>query len=199
VGGLCLVPTAPSIDGGIDVMTATDEPDALVADAPVVDAPGPDAPVPDAGPPVIISILKATASGRGTVTTSIAGISCGPTCTSASHVFAAGSTVTIEALPEAGSVFRGWTGDCSGLYRFCTFTADGTAAPALDTVEHTLVFVPSETYAADFGSAEAADAKCQMLASAAGLAGTYVALVSAPGHNARARFVVPGTSGNGAV
>lgn len=51
-------------------------------------------------------------SGSGTVTSSPSGISCGTTC---SRSFSGGTTVTLTAVPAAGSVFAGWSGGgCAG-------------------------------------------------------------------------------------
>ncbi|HEY3550369.1 MAG TPA: PASTA domain-containing protein [Gaiellaceae bacterium] len=52
-----------------------------------------------------------TGSGRGTVVSSPAGISCGSTC---SHGFAFGTSVTLTATPATGSTFSGWSGACTG-------------------------------------------------------------------------------------
>ena len=57
--------------------------------------------------------LSATKAGKGagTLTSSPAGISCGPTCQAG---YADGTTVTLSAAAATGSEFRGWSGDCSG-------------------------------------------------------------------------------------
>lgn len=56
--------------------------------------------------------VATSGSGSGTVTSTPAGISCGPTCLS---YFANGSTATLSATPAAGSSFAGWSGaGCSG-------------------------------------------------------------------------------------
>lgn len=51
-------------------------------------------------------------SGSGTVASSPAGISCGSSCVGA---YVSGTTVTLTASPDAASVFKGWSGACSGL------------------------------------------------------------------------------------
>ena len=50
-------------------------------------------------------------SGRGSVTSSPAGINCGASC---SHGFDNGRSVTLTARPVRGSGFAGWSGACSG-------------------------------------------------------------------------------------
>jgi PKD repeat protein len=57
-----------------------------------------------------LSVTK-LGSGSGQVNSSPAGISCGAVC---QESFAAGSTVTLTATPDADSVFTGWSGDCTG-------------------------------------------------------------------------------------
>jgi len=50
-------------------------------------------------------------SGTGTVTSSPAGIDCGSVC---SFSFNVGSTVTLTATPDMGSMFVEWSGDATG-------------------------------------------------------------------------------------
>jgi hypothetical protein len=50
-------------------------------------------------------------TGSGTVSSSPSGVSCGTAC---SHAFAYGTQVTLNANPDAGSTFAGWSGACSG-------------------------------------------------------------------------------------
>jgi hypothetical protein len=72
--------------------------------------------------PVTLSVAKLGA-GAGTVTTTQAGIECGPTC---KESYASGTTVTLTAAAQAGSVFKGWSGGgCSGTGT-CTLTLDSS-------------------------------------------------------------------------
>jgi uncharacterized delta-60 repeat protein len=57
--------------------------------------------------------------GRGTVASSPSGIACGSTC---GHAYAYGTAVTLVARPARGSVFRGWSGACSGTRKTCSLT-----------------------------------------------------------------------------
>lgn len=61
-----------------------------------------------------------TRTGPGTITSDPLGISCGAACTT---YFPSGSSYTLTATPDAGYIFQGWSGDCSGTGT-CTLTAD---------------------------------------------------------------------------
>ena len=53
-----------------------------------------------------------TGAGKGTVTSTPAGLTCtGTTCTGR---FAKGTTVKLTATPDSGALFGGWTGQCTG-------------------------------------------------------------------------------------
>lgn len=58
-------------------------------------------------------------ASKGTVTSNPAGIDCGNTCTAE---FAAGTSVTLTATPDDGSIFAGWSGDCSGSTTTCALS-----------------------------------------------------------------------------
>lgn len=62
-------------------------------------------------------------SGLGTVTSTPAGINCGPTNSpSCQFSFANGTLVTLSVSPQVGSVFAGWGGACSGMSPTCNVT-----------------------------------------------------------------------------
>ena len=58
--------------------------------------------------------------GKGKVTSSPGGISCGKTCT---HGYAYGTSVTLKAKPTKGSKFSSWSGACKGKGS-CTVTTN---------------------------------------------------------------------------
>jgi hypothetical protein len=60
-------------------------------------------------------------TGMGTVTSSPAGINCGVDC---SEAYPHGTAVTLNATAAAGSVFTGWSGDCSGTSSACMLSMD---------------------------------------------------------------------------
>ncbi|MBN2382612.1 hypothetical protein JXQ70_07000 [bacterium] len=80
-------------------------------------------------------IVTKTGSGAGTVTSDVAGIDCGLTCSS---TFESGTTVVLTAATHLGSLFSGWSGDCSGT---------GTCDLYMDQAfEVTAVFDENPTY-----------------------------------------------------
>jgi len=61
----------------------------------------------------VMAYLNVTTAGtgKGSVVSQPAGIECGTDC---SEAFLLNTLVTLTALPEAGSVFEGWSGACTG-------------------------------------------------------------------------------------
>lgn len=64
-------------------------------------------------------IVTKTGGGSGRVLSNPTGLDCGSTCFTK---FAVEGTVILEAVPDAGSTFLGWDGDCSssGRGRYCS-------------------------------------------------------------------------------
>ena len=154
-------------------------------------------------------VVKATAEGRyrltvvrpgaaaGRVTSTPAGIDCsapnGPLC---SALFADGP-VQLGARTTNGSnaFFSGWSGgSCAGRAVDCAvaFGSPTTVGAAFSPLINNLIFVTHDKYVTTLGSATAYDAKCNLVATAAGLnnatANGYVALVSSPTSLARSRL-----------
>jgi hypothetical protein len=70
--------------------------------------------------------VKVSGARSGAVTSSPAGINCGPTCAGS---FVAGSLVKLSATPAAGSAFSHWSGGgCSGTRSTCTIPMRGAEA-----------------------------------------------------------------------
>src|SRR5262249_35137033 len=65
-----------------------------------------------------MTVTKA-GTGSGTVSSSPAGINCGPTCSSN---YASGTVVTLTATPAGGSTFTSWSGACTGTAATCSVT-----------------------------------------------------------------------------
>jgi uncharacterized repeat protein (TIGR02543 family) len=70
-------------------------------------------------PKVALTVTK-SGTGTGSISSDLAGIDCGATCTSS---FLQGKIVTLTASAASGSSFAGWTGDCTGTGA-CIVTMD---------------------------------------------------------------------------
>jgi hypothetical protein len=82
-------------------------------------------------PPQLLTVAK-IGHGAGTVSSTPAGIACGPTCSAS---FSKGMTVSLATAADVGSIFAGWSGACTGTGP-CTVTMDsGKAVTATFGVE----------------------------------------------------------------
>ena len=79
----------------------------------------------DPGPVVRQLTVTKNGTGTGTVTSVPAGIDCGGTC---GAPFDDGVDVTLTAVPAAGSVFVGWSGDAAGANGTVQVTMDADKA-----------------------------------------------------------------------
>ncbi len=69
--------------------------------------------------------LRVSIGGRGTVTSSRAGITCRPRCSAA---FASFTPVRLAAKPAKGWKLRAWSGACTGAKRTCTLPMSAAAS-----------------------------------------------------------------------
>ncbi len=67
--------------------------------------------------------VETQGDGQGTVTSDPAGISCGDVC----EMEVGSQTITLTAVPQAGSRFISWAGECAGSQPTCTFMASTTS------------------------------------------------------------------------
>jgi Divergent InlB B-repeat domain len=79
-----------------------------------------------------------TGNGSGVVESTPSGISCGTICNAA---FTTGATILLTAKADAGSVFAGWSGNCSGA------TTDGSVGPLAANAACTAMFTSSSSTA----------------------------------------------------
>ncbi|MBI5505448.1 MAG: hypothetical protein HY899_11650, partial [Deltaproteobacteria bacterium] len=70
------------------------------------------------------SLSVKTSGGKGLITSTPAGISCGKTC---SVKVVPGTGVTLSVLPEPGFHLVSWSGSCTGTAATCTLTANAAA------------------------------------------------------------------------
>lgn len=115
--------------------------------------------------------IALTGKGRGTVTSSPSGLTCG--ATSCSGKFSPNTAVILTAAAQTGSIFSAWGVDCSGTGADCTLTMDKDhAAAASFTPLRTLTvnLIGSGTVAPTSNAWSCAAATCkQTLLDGAGL------------------------------
>jgi hypothetical protein len=70
--------------------------------------------------PKILTVQK-IGSGKGSVSSTPAGIDCGSDCT---ENYTTSTSITLTATPEADSRFARWKGDCQGTTNTCTLTVE---------------------------------------------------------------------------
>ncbi|HZS31372.1 MAG TPA: PASTA domain-containing protein [Gaiellaceae bacterium] len=139
-----------------------------------------------------LSVSK-SGSGSGTVSSSPAGIDCGPTCSES----VAGGPVTLTATPAADSSFTGWSGACSG-----------TGACTVPLSSDTSVTADFEIVQEGLAVAESGDDGGRVVSNPAGIdcgsvcdhdfeKGTVVTLTARPDAGARFAGWAGGCSGKG--
>ncbi|MEO5656576.1 MAG: hypothetical protein ABIO65_01785, partial [Nitrospiria bacterium] len=123
--------------------------------------------------------VRRDGAGRGDVTSSPEGISCGADCEAR---YPDGTTVTLTAVPETGSTFSGWSGaGCSGSAD-CSFvlTGDTVVTATFEPILYTLTV--HNSYASGGGTVTSTPSgiDCGPTCSAPFAYGTVVNLTAVP-------------------
>ena len=123
--------------------------------------------------------LTVLVTGHGSVRSAPSGIDCGATCSAA---FDDGAQVTLNANPDAGFAFTGWTGSCSGAGA-CTLALNGDAQvaarfDALPPPPPTMALLSLTVTGSGSVRSTPSGIDCTPLCSASFAAGTSVALVA---------------------
>jgi hypothetical protein len=84
-----------------------------------------------------------TGTGSGVVTSVPPGIACGSACT---HGFDGGAVVALAAVPDSGSRFVGWGGDCAGSSATTSVTMGASHACTAEFARLALAFVVRTSY-----------------------------------------------------
>ena len=124
--------------------------------------------------------ITAPASGKGTITSAPAGISCPGTCTAD---FSFGTNVVLTAKPATNYTFDGWTGACSGTASCSvTMTSAQTVGATFSTASYPLTVTAPATGSGTISSSPAG-INCPGSCSANYDAGTKVTLTATPAAN----------------
>ena len=143
----------------------------------------------DFGPPTHPLAVSKAGSGTGVVTSDVAGINCGATCSAS---FAEGTIVTLTAASSSGSAFSGWSGDCSGTGA-CTVTMSVARNVTATFVAANTLAVTKTGSGAGTVTSDVGAINCGATCSADYTGGTVVTLTAAA--SAGSRFA--GWSGEG--
>lgn len=81
----------------------------------------------EAGIPQYLLTVTKSGSGSGSVTSSPFGIQCDGSCPSDQAPFIAGTQITLTAVENAGSIFTGWSGACTGTGT-CAVSVNGNTS-----------------------------------------------------------------------
>ena len=84
--------------------------------------------------------------GMGSVVSDPAGIYCGSECT---HGYPVGTSVTLNASPVSGSLFAGWSGDCTGTAA-CTLVMNSALNVTANFDFVSFADVPATSWAANY-------------------------------------------------
>lgn len=133
-----------------------------------------------------LSVSRA-GTGTGSVKSQDGAIVCGVTCTA---LYASGTTVTLTPIPDLGSIFSGWIGDCSGTGPCTVSTATSKSVVALFDLKDFTASVSVTGGGSVISSPAGID--CPGTCTAKFPAGTQLKLTAAPSPG----FFFPGWSGD---
>jgi hypothetical protein len=89
------------------------------------------------GAPLTHVPLAVSRTGKGSIVGSPPGITCGETC---GVLLPIGTRTTLQAIPEAGWVFAGWSGSCRGVVATCEVLVRAAASVVASFVEAGTLF-----------------------------------------------------------
>jgi hypothetical protein len=131
----------------------------------------------------------------GVVTSSPAGINCSSSGSGCSASYNYNTFVTLTAAHLPSSYFGGWSGDCTGMQTTCSVSLTKARNVTASFTPANYVFVTSTTTApgtfAQLGAGDpfaGADGICNQRATAVGLPGHYIALLSTSTTNFASRL-----------
>jgi hypothetical protein len=112
-------------------------------------------------------------AGTGTVTSTPAGIDCGTTCSAS---FVTGTPVSLTATPGPGSVFSGWSGDCTGTGACATLMTTNRSVTATFALQQHALTIDKQGPGSGTITSDPAGIACGTTCSAAFDHGTDVTL-----------------------
>lgn len=129
--------------------------------------------------------VRKQGSGDGTVTSTPAGLDCGPGCAEQNARFDAGASVTLTASAASGSVFAGWSGaGCSGT-GVCLLTGNATVVAVFNASPNAVQLIVTKSgTGTGVVTSNPGGINCGGACSANFPAGTTVVLAAAPSGNA---------------
>jgi RHS repeat-associated protein/uncharacterized repeat protein (TIGR02543 family) len=89
-----------------------------------------------------LTAAKTGTGTGGTITSLQTGIDCGTTC---SAIYDWGTPVTLAVTPATGSVFKGWSGACTGTDTTCTVTLEQTQNVTADFAPMQMALTAAKT------------------------------------------------------